>query len=264
MILQSATEDSLSQVHEMLNEATNDNMESVIGRVVALCGQITEAYESSDVPSLHVGRLLQEARRKFFELECQLEKWKAEELIQSRQAVESYFFSADYEALIEQEWALVENYARSIGREAEGMRMAFIGSGAMPVSAMLLSNKIASPIVCVDADADANKIARAFVTAKGYEGKLDIYQAHAECFDYSEIDLVFMASLINPKPLVLDHIRRFDVAGIMARTVSDGYSMIYESMTERQVQNAGYRVVSATCRDEKCMHQSLLLSSAMA
>lgn len=254
----------IDDVYDILQTATNDNLESVVSKVVDLCSNYRKDTACAPLPANMQGALLEETRRHFFELECRVEKNKAQELINTQQTLESYFFWADYQALIESEWRLIEDYAATLGRNPHDMRFAFIGSGAMPVSPLMLAERTDHPVICVDADEEANGIAKNFLNMIGRQDKLVIHQGYAQDFDYTDIDIVFMASLINPKAEVLQHINSFNVSGILARSVCDGFCMIYEALEETLVSDAGYKIAARAAGSTDCMHNTLLLAKHIA
>lgn len=250
----------VNDVYDILQSATNDNLESVVSQVVDLCHRFRNDYACAPLPMNMQGELLEKTRQHFFELECRIEKKKARELIKTREPLDSYFFWSDYQALIDSEWKIITAHAEELGKNPNDLRFAFIGSGAMPVSALLLSERTKHPVVCVDSDPEANEIAQNFLRMIGREEMLVINESYAQSYDYSEIDVVFMASLIKPKSDVLSHIRSFDVSAVLARSVCEGFCMIYEALADDLIHGAGFKVANKAEPTQGCMHQTMLLS----
>ncbi len=242
-----------------LENADQDNIEQSISSVVDLCWEIKKLDHEGHNKNLETCPVsLHKTRQTFSFLECQVEKKKAFELCQSGSGIDQYFFCSDYKNLIHLEWSLLIKNAAKLSYTTPDARCAFLGSGAIPISAIILSDYLSKPVACIDTDAQANAMARAFLEKEQLCHKVETHDSLAEEFDYTGFDLAVIASLIKPKDKVLRKLADDNVSSILIRTVDSAFSPIYEPVDEDMLEAHGYSIIDASNKSEGCMHRTIL------
>lgn len=258
--------------------ADNDNLEIVVDNVVRLCHEMRvhgmhgqgEDGNARTSASHCCGQELalediSRTRAKFSYIESLVEKQQAEKLSLSDLGLESYFFCDDYRHLIDAEMALLKRAAmRDHDLVPSDMRTMFLGSGALPVSPLMIADRLEKPVSCLDMDVQANNLARHLLSRIDPDGMITLHDAIAQSYDYNDIDVVFMASLITPKRDVLAQIAKFDVRYVMVRTVDESFGMIYEPFDESMIGALGFEKRGETPACADCMHQTILLERIAA
>lgn len=81
---------------------------------------------------------------------------------------------------------------------AECRRVLFAGSGPFPTTAMALHRKFDRPVVCIDRDARANELARAYVAGSETPYEIEFVDSElADVSNFDEFDCVVCAFLIG-------------------------------------------------------------------
>lgn len=81
-----------------------------------------------------------------------------------------------------------------------------IGSGAYPITAIILANLFNAHIVTIDKNPVVLKIARKVVKKEGLENKVEVIDGDGLSFDVSRFDVVIISSCSVPKEEILTHI----------------------------------------------------------
>lgn len=81
-----------------------------------------------------------------------------------------------------------------------------IGSGAYPITAIILADLFDAHIVTIDKNPVVLKIARKVVKKKGLGNKVDVIDGDGLSFDVSKFDVVIISSCSVPKEKILSHI----------------------------------------------------------
>jgi hypothetical protein len=131
--------------------------------------------------------------------ECAMEKWWCRKILASScpgtQALAAFWYLDEYEELCRSELAL-------IGGSREPEHFAFLGSGALPVTALLLALRTPNAAVtCVDCDGEACELAERLVRLLGIGDRVQIAECHAEDYPACPEETVICASLLRAPSL---------------------------------------------------------------
>ncbi len=113
----------------------------------------------------------------------------------------STFFEG-YVKLVEQELAQA-GVSQKWPRLNVGERLAFIGAGPLPISALLMHQKTGLPVACFDSDDSAVALGRAFIDKCGHSKAVAYYQIRGENIDPSSFPCAFVAALVQDKESIL-------------------------------------------------------------
>jgi hypothetical protein len=116
-----------------------------------------------------------------------------------------------------------------------GERVAFIGSGPFPISALLYAKTRGSSVCCIDSNAEAVKTARRIIARLGFADLITFDCIAGQDADYSRYNVVMIAVLATPKYPILERICKTILPGgrVGCRTVFPNCDIIYEAFEGR-------------------------------
>jgi GNAT superfamily N-acetyltransferase len=176
----------------------------------------------------------------------------ADRLIKGEESLSDYPFYERFDTLVRSEITLLEG--------AQPQKVLFIGSGPLPISAILLHLQTGSPVDCVAFDSSAVPISQQVVENCGF-GRLVHIRGSADAdYDPSDYDLVVVGLLARRKKAILTKLRKRCHPGsaILCRTSHGLRKLLYEPVADRDVRGfhitkqqiaEGEQIIS-TCRLE--------------
>jgi hypothetical protein len=155
--------------------------------------------------------------------ECEMEKWWCRRILASDcrgvQALAAFWYLDNYRSLCRAELAL-------IGHAGE-TRFAFLGSGALPLTAILLAQSSpGAEVACVDCDGEACEMAQMLVSLLGLSRQITIENSDACAWEPRADETVICASLLNA-PGVFSHLDACNVQRIIVRDAEGPYRFCY-------------------------------------
>ena len=220
----------INQVHETLSEQTDLSPNNPIVTQCAkrfvefLAATYLEdwAVQLPDAPELakataHLPVLCGRA-------ECQMEKWWCRRLIASHDisfdGLAEFWYFENYRSLVSAELALL---GPTVGRRA-----IFLGSGALPLTAVLLARLLPGlRVECVDSDPEACDLSGALVKRLGMEDRATIIEGRAEEVQFQSSDVVICASLLQA-PTLYDALAKNDVRTVVIRDAEGLFRLCYQ------------------------------------
>lgn len=159
-----------------------------------------------------------------------------------------------YETLVGQEMELLEGL-----RPEPGLPIAFVGSGPLPLSALLLHLRLGCPVTCVDSDPEACDASRRLIGRLGLEEGIRVVREEGAFFDYAPYSAVFVASLVTGKAGVLGRIRSTRPDAVLAVRTAEGMRrLMYESVDEAALAAGGWVLLGRTHPAERVVINSTL------
>lgn len=161
--------------------------------------------------------------------ESRLERQFADRLLRSDVPLSAYTLFNRLDGLIRRERALL-----SIGGPR---RLLFIGSGPLPISAILLYLQTGWPVDCLAHDSDAVPLARKVLERCGLGDSLRILGHLEEDCDLSTYDAVLIDTRAKRKKTILKGLRKRCRTGceVLCRTSSGLRRLLHESISERDL-----------------------------
>lgn len=135
-------------------------------------------------------------------------------------------------------YTLVQRFRRLIAREVDLLgtsptkRLLFIGSGPVPISAILFQERIGARVDCIDADPMAVEQSRKLIARLGLSNHIHVHRTDGSAVDASQYDAVVIALLAKPKREILTQLAastRPDCR-IICRTSHGLRVLVYEPM----------------------------------
>lgn len=163
-----------------------------------------------------------------------------------------------YKALVTGELSTLRRFIRE-DRQTEKSPIVFVGSGPMPLSAIILHLFGEVNVICLEMNAAAYEASRSLLEYLGLGTKVTVVLANGSEFDYCPYSQIFVASLVRNKLAVLEQISRTSPDPVVAVRTAEGMKQImYESIDESQLNKQGWRIVGKTCPDENLVINSTL------
>jgi hypothetical protein len=155
--------------------------------------------------------------------ECEMEKWWCRRILASdcpgAQALAAFWYLDAYEALCRAELQLLQI------QPADGF--AFLGSGALPVTAILLAQRCPEMrITCVDSDGEACELAERLFRLPGLAGRVAVKEIEAETYRPEPEETVICASLLQA-PGLYEHLHARQIHRLIVRDAEGPYRFCY-------------------------------------
>lgn len=120
--------------------------------------------------------------------------------------------------------------------------IAIVGGGALPQTQVYLYNKINCNIVSVERDNESAVLCRKVLNKFGY-GHLEVVEEDGLYFDYSQFDIVIVATLVQNKNLIGKRIFDTSNAYFSPRTPLRLHQIWRESVVNENIENLGYTLI---------------------
>jgi hypothetical protein len=220
----------LNAIHDTLDSQSdlspaNPKVNSCLSRLVATlqdwqrCGYGSELADHPDFAGLACSLPGLCARA-----ECEMEKWWCRRILASNcrgvQALAAFWYLDNYRSLCRAELELL-GY-----RDAAG-RFTFLGSGSLPLTAILLAQQ--SPeteVTCVDCDGDACDLAQELVSLLSLSQQITIANSDACTWRPGTEETVICASLLDA-PGIFGHLGACSVKRMIVRDAEGPYRFCY-------------------------------------
>ncbi|MFB9328763.1 nicotianamine synthase family protein [Paenibacillus aurantiacus] len=161
-----------------------------------------------------------------------------------------------YQSLVTRELQLLRRFSWQGRLESP---IVFVGSGPMPLSAILLHLYSDIDVIGLEVDDEAYAISRDLLDCLGLSDRVNVRLENGETFNYNAARTVFIASLVTNKVAVLEQIRRTcDDPLIAIRTAEGMRQLMYESVDEAQLTNRGWALLGRTTPQEQLVINSTL------
>jgi len=152
----------------------------------------------------------------------------------SWRTLRSFWYYQNYERLLSFELGLLKKSGFVFSSDT---RIAFVGGGPLPLSAILLANIYGTHVTVIDNDKVASDTARAVVDALGLSHLVTILHISGETYDgYHDFDTIFVASLagveVDTKKHILSHIglHMQHAARVVVRSATGLRVLLYPSV----------------------------------
>jgi ribosomal protein S18 acetylase RimI-like enzyme len=157
-----------------------------------------------------------------------LEDEFAHRVVKDGLALQDYLLYERFSALVKRELALISR--------SGFQRILFLGSGAVPISALLLHAETGVPVDCVARDSSAIEISRKVVESFGVGGAVTVLGDKDSDYDTQNYDLIVIGILFRSKKNVLKTVRKRSQPGcqVLCRTSCGTWQLIYESISDRE------------------------------
>jgi len=197
------------------------------------------------------------------------------ELSEAEYAMELYFSdkflqNPDFKEKNLNEFWYLQNYLDLVDLELEKLsvdkhpdkEIVFIGSGPLPLTAIIMAQKTGMKITCLDMDEAAVKRGEALAEKLGMGDKLHFTQSSGSAYDYRDTALVMVASLVADKKQVLERIKNTaqDAPEVALRSAEGLHALLYDPVKPSMLAEFNMRVERETRPTPKVINSTLVCS----
>lgn len=163
-----------------------------------------------------------------------------------------------YESLVSQELSVLRQLIQQDGH-LERLPIVFVGSGPMPLSAILIHLLSDREVICLELDAVAYAASCELLECLGLTDKVTVVKGNGSEFNYRSCGAIIVASLVQNKMDVLEQIVQTASTTLVAVRTAEGIRQIrYQAINESQLNEQGWRIVGRTSPDENLVINSTL------
>ena len=142
--------------------------------------------------------------------------------------------------------ALVKNQIDAMQISSE-KRLAFLGSGPVPLSLILLNRFFGIPSVGIDSDAETVEISRQIIRCMGLENQIEIIQGDDATLGDLNWDVVLVAALAEPKARIFSQLLNImadrEPSLVVFRTYTGMRAVLYKPVQPEEIK--GFKIVKA-------------------
>jgi GNAT superfamily N-acetyltransferase len=186
--------------------------------------------------------------------ETHLERRFALKLLKSEAPLCDYLLYGRFDALVRRELSLASDIWPD--------RILFIGSGALPISAIHIHLQTGLPVDCVGPDPEVVATARQVLQKCKLDNSVRAFCEGDGGYDVSAYGLIFVGAAARSKTNILRHLRKKSRMGchILCRTTHGLRQLLYEAATDREVR--GFHTKGARAAEAAHTVSTLLLETA--
>lgn len=200
------------------------------------------------------------------------------ELSEAEYAMELYFSdkflqNPDFVEKNLNEFWYLQNYLDLVDLELEKVSVSkhpdkevvFIGSGPLPLTAIIMAQKTGMKITCLDMDEAAVKRGEALAEKLGMGDQLHFTQSAGNEYDYRDTALVMVASLVADKKQVLERIKATaqDAPEVALRSAEGLHALLYDPVKPSMLEEFNMRVERETRPTPAVINSTLVCSFKM-
>lgn len=244
----------VKETHDVLHRESNlTPLNSTITKPISIFTEaLRQAYTPEEVKyvmsNVEVAPLQKALLAKLSEAEYQMELFDSRHLCNQPEFGLASLFQyknwGNYESLVGEELKQLRKISRP---EEITSPIVFVGSGPLPLSALLLHLMLNVSVFCLDIDVDACEAARFMMERINLSDSVKVVQGDGANFDYADYQHVFIASLVTQKDEVLEQIRRTNPGALVAIRTAEGIRrLMYEAINEEAIATAGWQLLGRT------------------
>ncbi len=231
------------------NHELNTVLGSFVGAVLDLSGddEKLRALEDSRVRNIRAPML-----QKLAEAEFHMERYFAE-MFSKQQSLslpdlDQFWYRDCYHKLAQFE---IEAMHKTVSEKDKPLKMAFVGSGPLPLTGIDMYLQKGCDMLCVDCDQEAATLSRSLVEKLGLSQKISVVQRDGCEQDYSGCDVVLIAALVPEKEKVVRRVRETAPDAVIGiRSVQRLKALLYEPVSIEFAADHGLDY-SCTSRDAR-------------
>lgn len=237
----------------------------------ALLGHYVTSIANANVQdNLHVlsdkgiVTILPELHAKLSQSEYCMERYYARQFTRASRLsfadLERFIYWDNYERLTEKEMALLQDAIPHGGKKTL-RHVVFVGSGPLPLSALIMAKDCGYRVTGVDCDGEAITLSSDLIDKLDMNEVMRVHQGNGADYDYSEADIVFIASLILDKQAVLQAIKQSRSGKqtfVIIRSAEDLNALLYCPFKESSFKDLCFKCLGKTDYCPKTINTSLL------
>ncbi len=190
--------------------------------------------------------------------ESEMEKYYAMHYLTTARSINDlhhFMYWNNYTNLVQKEWKISHKLTKV-------KRMTMIGSGPLPLSALIMAKTSNAEVRSLDIDPFSHLLGQQLLTSLQNNNRILHEQEDGARADYSRDDFVLIASLVPNKEDILQQIKNTNPKAMAAIRSADGlYQLLYDPVQPNMYQNCGFQLVSRTEADSSVINTTLFLQT---
>ncbi|MFB4162322.1 nicotianamine synthase family protein [Alteribacillus sp. JSM 102045] len=188
--------------------------------------------------------------------ESEMEKYYAMHYLTTARSINDlthFMYWNNYINLVQKEWEISQNIT-------EVNRITMIGSGPLPLSALMMTKTWNAEVRCLDIDPFSHLLGEQLLMSLQGNDEILHEQEDGARADYSSDDLVLIASLVPNKEDILQQIKNTNPKAMAAIRSADGlYQLLYDPVQPEVYKKSGYQLIRRTEADSSVINSTLFL-----
>ncbi|TVQ82387.1 MAG: hypothetical protein EA357_09695 [Micavibrio sp.] len=239
------------------NPLITETLTALVGNIVTAEECFSEAEKQQVLQNPAVRTIRKELLAELSEAEYEME------LYFSNRFLDNPNFTAKN---LNEFWYL-QNYLDLVDLELEklpsldpGQEVVFIGSGPLPLTAIIMAQKTGLHITCLDMDEAAVKRGEALAEKLDMSQQLHFTQAAGSKYDYGNAALVMVASLVADKKDVLAQIEKTSekLPQVALRSAEGLHALLYDPVTSSILDEFNMQVEKTTTPTPRVINSTLV------
>lgn len=236
------TEADLSPRNAVINQTLSNFYLTVIK-------SYSEEEESLILEHPVMQSILKDLLAKLAMSETAMEYFYAERLLKDASlryhSLSQFIYWNNYERLIQLELSVLQRLLVTQSFSV-GQSLAFVGSGALPLTAIIIAVQFHMPVTCIDCDAQACSVSSKLMERLSLGEACKVVNRSGQSHNYSSHPVVLIASLVPNKAEVVLRVTSTAQPGglVLIRSVDGVRRLLYEPLDEQQLLPLGL-----TCMD---------------
>ena len=248
-------QNDLSPANDKVNRCLSDFVNAVLNFSVEQ--DAAKVLETEEIQNLRP-ELLSYLSRAEFEMETYFAKIFAQMPVIEEKDLDLFWYKQCYQDLVDAEIEQLDTL--DISPDAE---IAFVGSGPLPLTAIEYYLQTGNKMTCFDTDAEAVRLSRQMIQNMGLSDVIEVRHQAGEDADYSQFDVVMVASLVKDKEKTLDRIRTTAPdAKVAVRSVEGVKAMLYEVVNKDDFEAHSLEYAGSTKDDPATINTTLFFRPA--
>ncbi|MFD9625236.1 nicotianamine synthase family protein [Peribacillus muralis] len=164
----------------------------------------------------------------------------------------SFLYWGNYKELIKTEI----NELKKVKNDSQSF--AFVGTGPLPLSPLLIQQELGANMTCLDIDEQAYSLGKRIIQQLEGEASSNYVLNDGALHDYGEFDLVWIASLVPNKEEILERIYETNPdATVAIRSVDGIHHLLYEPVDATKFRNVRCEEVARTIADSFIINSTI-------
>lgn len=221
------------------NPVVNRTLGAFVPAMTKSYGEKTEARVLQRPSIVQARKALLE---KLNQAECEMEKHWANTFVAEpkldSEKLKDFWYHENYVELTDYE---VKHW-KEIGDEPRpGDHVTFVGSGSLPLTAIMLQEKTGAHVTCVDCDPKATELSRTMIDKLGMSKDVDVVQATGEDASYEGVTHAVIAALVPNQVGVLEKVMEQSPNARVAVRSADGLrTLLYAQSNMEGIEKLGF------------------------
>jgi SAM-dependent methyltransferase len=271
--MKTTTEYAISIIKDSYHVLTNEtdlspNNPAVNDTLTRLVNVLSKEYSESDTSRILLDPEIQKLRRPMLDklslAESEMEFYWAtkfcEKAIIFQKDMEDFWYWGNYNDLVASELKHVPN---QIYKPNESI--CFVGSGPLPLTAIVLNQKTGKNVTCVDIDPIACAISKKFIKKAGYEKSINVVCTNGADYIYDRHPAILIASLVPNKNDIVRRIREScENPCIGLRSAERLHTLLYDPVDETDEELGACTFSARTAYNPKILNTTLFYQGVLS